>query len=163
MVDPVLKRRLIAVSAAGAIAIASVMGSWFEGRRYVPYRDTGNVITVCDGHTGPDIVLNHRYTDAECDALHISDLHIADAAVTRYVEVPLNDWQRAALIDFTFNVGAGKLRSSTLLKKTNAGDYAGMCAEYFKWDKARNRHGVRVVLPGLAKRADAREWSCSYH
>lgn len=160
-IDPVLKRRLIAASLTGSLAIATVMSTWFEGTKHVPYRDTGNVLSVCRGHTGPDIVQGHYYTDAECDALQASDLRVADAAVTRYTTVPLTEWQRAALDDFTFNEGAGKLRSSTLLKKTNAGDSAGACREYYRWDKARDHRGVRVTLPGLVKRADTREWACS--
>jgi lysozyme len=27
------------------------------------------VLTVCDGHTGPDIIAGKRYSDAECDAM----------------------------------------------------------------------------------------------
>lgn len=41
------------------------------------------------------------------------------------VAVPVNDNQFGALLSFTFNLGIGSLRSSTLLKKLNAGDYAG--------------------------------------
>lgn len=161
MVDPTLKRRLIAASAAGATAIAMVMTTWFEGTKHVPYLDTGGVLTVCRGHTGTDIVQSHYYTDAECDALQAADLRVADAAITRYVTVPLNDWQRAMLMDFTFNEGAGKLKSSTLLKRVNAGDMTGACTEYLKWDKGRDRTGKLITLSWLTKRANTREWACS--
>lgn len=58
---------------------------------------------------------------------------------------------RAALIDFTYNLGAGRLASSTLRKRVNAWDWEGARTECLKW----NRGGGRV-LPGLVKRCLAR-------
>lgn len=153
-----LKRRLLAAAGAGAIAIAGTLVAWFEPGpdRGRPYVDPVGVLTVCDGHTGSDIDPKRRYTDAECDALTRADLATADAAVRRLVRVPLNDWQRAALIDFTYNVGAGNLATSTLLRRLNAGDYAGACAEYSRWV-----YGGGRKLPGLVNRREADAWVCS--
>ncbi|WP_427183611.1 lysozyme [Bordetella bronchialis] len=159
MISAALKRRLLAAAGAGALAIAGVLVSHFEGRENVPYLDPVGVWTVCEGHTGPDVIPGKRYSDAECDALKAADLGEADAAVRRLVKVPITDWQRAALIDFTFNLGAGRLASSTLLKKINAGDYAGACAEYDAWVKGRV-NGQLKTLPGLQNRRDADQWVC---
>jgi lysozyme len=52
-----------------------------------------------------------------------------------------------AIVSFTFNVGEGNLRRSTLLRKLNAGDIVGACNELPRWNKAGGR-----VLPGLVKR-----------
>jgi lysozyme len=156
MIPAALKNRLIQAAAGGALAIALVLAQHHEGRVYVPYRDPGNgTLTVCDGHTGPDIIADKQYSDAECDVLLNRDMAAADAAVARLVKVPVNAWQRAALIDFAYNKGAGNLASSTLLRKTNAGDEAGACREYLRWVKAGGR-----VLPGLQNRADADKWVC---
>ena len=60
-----------------AIAIATAMlggHDGLEGRRYVAYRDVVGVLTVCDGHTGADIISSKRYSDAECNALLKADL-----------------------------------------------------------------------------------------
>lgn len=70
-----------------------------------------------------------------------------EAAVNRYVSVPLNQNQFDALVDFAYNAGAQNLRTSTLLKKLNAGDYAGAAAEFDKWVYA----GGKKLL-GLIKR-----------
>ena len=56
----------------------------------------------------------------------------------------------AALSDFTFNLGAGKLRASTLRTKVNAGDWAGACEELTKWVNGGGRK-----LPGLIVRRNA--------
>ena len=58
--------------------------------------------------------------------------------------------QYDAMISFTFNLGPGNLRSSTLLKKLNAGDRAGAADEFLKWTKAGGK-----TLPGLVKRREA--------
>lgn len=157
-----LKSRLLQAAAGGTIAIAGVLVSWHEGRAYSPYLDPAGVLTVCDGHTGPDIILGKTYTDVECDALRDADLKIAERAVDRSVKVPINKWQKAALIDFTFNLGAGRLASSTLLRKLNVGDYDGACEEYRKWTKARVR-GILQVLKGLFNRREADRWVCYQH
>ncbi|WP_145531836.1 glycoside hydrolase family protein, partial [Yersinia kristensenii] len=69
--SPVLRNKIIAVSAAGALAIAGALlggNDGLEGRKYVAYYDVVGVLTVCDGHTGKDIIPNKKYSDAECDA-----------------------------------------------------------------------------------------------
>lgn len=56
----------------------------------------------------------------------------------------------AAIIDFTFNLGAGSLRASTLRRRINAGRWADVPKELRKWVKGGGR-----VLAGLVKRRDA--------
>lgn len=58
--------------------------------------------------------------------------------------------QLAALTDFAFNLGAGALRSSTLRKRVNAGQWDAVPGELMKWNKAGGR-----VLSGLTKRRQA--------
>jgi lysozyme len=56
----------------------------------------------------------------------------------------------AALIDFTFNLGSGQLRASTLRKRVNAGDWDAVPAELRKWVRGGGR-----VLRGLVLRRGA--------
>lgn len=81
------------------------------------------------------------------DAVLLADLRKADASVGRLVKVPLTARQRAALIDFAFNVGAGNLQASTLLRMLNRGDYPGAADQLPRWNKSRG-----VVLAGLTRR-----------
>lgn len=57
MISDGMKRKLMAATSAGSIAIAGVLASHFEpGKtRGKPYVDPVGVLTVCDGYTGPDI------------------------------------------------------------------------------------------------------------
>lgn len=152
--NPALRNKLIAASGAGALAIAGVLASHFEGRKYTPYRDPVGIWTVCEGITGADVVQGKTYTDGECDALRDKHLAVADAAVSRVIAVPLNKWQRAALIDFTYNLGAEALRTSTMAKLFNARDYTGGCGQLTRWVKGRVK-GQLVTLNGLKTRRDA--------
>jgi lysozyme len=70
-----------------------------------------------------------------------------EAAVLRYVTVPLNQNQFDALVDFAYNAGAQNLRISTLLKLLNQSQYDKAAAEFDKWVK-----GGGKTLPGLIKR-----------
>jgi lysozyme len=64
------------------------------------------------------------------------DLATAEAAVNRYVTVPLSQNQFDALTDFTYNVGSGNLRTSTLLQDVNAGaSDAVIQNDFMMWTK----------------------------
>jgi len=55
----------------------------------------------------------------------------------------------AALIDFTFNLGQGNLKASTLRKRVNAADWEAVPGELRRWNKAGGR-----VLRGLTIRRE---------
>ncbi|GAA0468469.1 lysozyme RrrD [Tatumella punctata] len=132
-ISPSLRKKLIAAAGGGVIAIASVFLPALENTEYIPYRDGGGVWTVCTGHTGPDVIPGHRYTDAQCDAFLKADLRTANNAVTRNVKVPMNEMQEAALTSFVFNVGAGNFSRSSLLRQLNAGHYTEACNSLTRW------------------------------
>lgn len=58
--------------------------------------------------------------------------------------------QVAALTDFAFNLGEGNLRTSTLRRKVNAGQWDEVPAQLMRWNKAGGR-----VLRGLTRRRRA--------
>jgi len=131
-----LRNKLIAVAGGGAMAIATVflgVKDGVEGRVYEPYKDVAGVWTVCDGHTGTDIIKGKEYTDRECDRLLWNDLQPVKKSVDGLVKVPLGEYQRAALYSFTYNVGSGAFSKSSLLKKLNSGDVDGACEELRRW------------------------------
>lgn len=131
-----LRNKLIAAAGGGAMLIASLFlggQDGVEGRKYVAYKDVAGVWTVCDGHTGRDIVRGKTYTDRECDNLLWKDLQPAKKTVDSLVKVPLGEYQRAALYSFVFNVGSDAFSKSTLLRKLNRGDHAGACEEMRRW------------------------------
>jgi len=153
-----LRNKLIAVAGGGAIAIATVFlggKDGVEGRVYEPYKDVAGVWTVCDGHTGTDIIKGKKYTDRECDRLLMQDLQPVKKAVDGLVKVQLDEYQRAALYSFTYNVGTSAFSKSTLLKRLNSGDQAGACEEMRRWVYAGG-----MKWKGLQNRRDMERSLC---
>ncbi|HWT31557.1 MAG TPA: lysozyme [Propylenella sp.] len=118
--------------------------------RFKAYVCPAGVLTIGWGHTndngrkfGPDDI----WSQQECDDAFNTDMDVFEKAVRRNVTVPLNQSQFDALVSFTYNVGEGNLKSSTLLKKVNAGDFEGAAHEFSKWNK-----GGGKVLAGLVRR-----------
>lgn len=158
--NPSLRNKIASAIGGGAIAIATVMLSGkggLEGREYVPYKDVVGVITVCDGHTGNDIIINKRYSDAECDALNKADLERIAKQVNPSIKVKTTETQLAAIYSFSYNVGANAFIKSTMLKKLNAGDYAGACDELKRWVYAGGKK-----WKGLMNRRDVEYEVCTW-
>lgn len=128
----------------------------FEGLRLQAYQDSVGVWTIGYGHTAsagsPRPVSGMRITESEAEEILRRDLNQYEDAVTSSVKVPLSSNQFSALVSFTFNLGAGNLRSSTLLRKLNAGDYLGAAHEFSRWNKAGGK-----VLAGLTRRREAEQ------
>lgn len=122
----------------------------FEGCRLVAYRCAANKLTIGWGHTGADVREGMEIDIDEAERLLKMDLVIHENNVARLVRVPLLQNQFDALVSFEFNVGYGKFRSSTLLRKLNSGDYEGAGKEFIRWV-----YGGGRVLGGLVKRREA--------
>jgi lysozyme len=56
----------------------------------------------------------------------------------------------AAIVDFTFNLGAGRLQTSTLRRRVNQRDWVAAASELRRWV-----YGGGRVLPGLVTRREA--------
>ena len=125
-----------------------------EGLRLTAYTDPVGVWTIGYGHTTaagpPKVERGVKITEAGADAILRQDLAKFEKYVTDAVKVPLNQNEFDALVSWTFNLGPSNLRSSTLLRKLNAGDRAGAADEFMKWTKAGGK-----TLPGLVKRREA--------
>ena len=124
----------------------------YEGCRLTAYQDSVGVWTIGYGHTGPEVKAGLSISQDQATSLLQQDLAMAAGGVDKVVTVPITPNQRGALTSFTYNLGIGNLKSSTLLKKLNAGDMPGAAAEFPRWNKAGGK-----VLPGLVKRRAAEQ------
>jgi lysozyme len=131
----------------------------FEGFHRVPKTDPGRAHpyicpagywTIGYGHlcdsTHPPI------TEAEAEVYLARDLQTALAATLRYCPVLATEpeGRLAAIVDFTFNLGAGRLQASALRRRIYQRDWAGAVKELRRWV-----YGGGKVLPGLVIRRDA--------
>ena len=139
-----------------AVSTAASLARRFEGLYFTPYLCPAGVPTIGYGAT--------YYEDGT--SVTLSDPPIvkerAEALLlwmvkTRYLPAVLrlcptvdSAERLAALIDFTFNLGAGNLKNSTLRRRVNESRWAEVPNELRKWNKAGGR-----VLRGLAFRREA--------
>lgn len=129
-----VKAALVSATLGGAAIIAAHFVTIpSEGDRYHAYLDGGKIPTICKGHT-EGVYMGMVATPAQCQAFFIQDMNKADKIFDQLIypdDVPEN--VKAAALDFIFNVGQAKFRTSTLRKKLNTKDYLGSCSEYPKW------------------------------
>ncbi|MEO0352603.1 MAG: lysozyme [Cyanobacteria bacterium P01_A01_bin.15] len=121
----------------------------FEGLRLKAYQDAVGVWTIGYGTTR-GVRPGQEISEAQAEALLKSDLNRFERDVSQAVRVSINDNQFSALVSFTYNVGSGALRSSTLLRKLNSRDIYGAANEFPRWNRAGGR-----VLAGLTRRRNA--------
>ncbi len=122
-----------------------------EGLRLRAYQDSAGVWTIGYGHTG-GVSPGDEVTEVGAEGLLVADLARFEEAVRGLVKVPVTRYQFGALVSFAYNVGAGNLKRSTLLRLLNAGDHEGAAMEFRKWRKAGGK-----VLPGLLTRRGREE------
>jgi GH24 family phage-related lysozyme (muramidase) len=126
----------------------------FEGCKLTAYQDSVGVWTIGYGWTQPvdgkPIRAGMTIKQETAERLLKTGLVSYESDVSRLVKVGLTQEQFDALVSFTYNLGARSLSTSTLLRKLNAGDYAGAAEEFLRWNKAGGK-----VLNGLTRRREA--------
>lgn len=122
----------------------------FEGLSLETYECPVGKLTIGYGHTGDDVYEGLVISEAVAEDLLRKDMESAAADVLRLVTAPLSDNEFGALISFTFNLGAGNLASSTLLKLLNRHKYAEAADQFPRWVFAGGKR-----LEGLVSRRNA--------
>ena len=139
-----------------ALEIALALARRFEGLYLTPYLCPAGVPTIGYGATyyenGARVALSDpAISRGRADSLllwHVKTVYMP--AVMQLCPEVKDAGLLAALIDFTFNLGAGNLRGSTLRKRVRSGDWDALPTEFRKWNKAGGR-----VLRGLVLRREA--------
>lgn len=126
----------------------------FESLRLKAYLCPANVWTIGWGTTvypnGIKVKKGDTCTIEQARAFKNHDLKRFQKCVNDTVAVPLNQNQFDALVSLTYNIGEAAFKSSTLLKKLNAGDFAGAADQFLVWNKSKGK-----VLNGLVNRRAA--------
>ncbi|MCC3306079.1 lysozyme [Sneathiella sp. HT1-7] len=130
----------------------------FEGIRLKAYDDGTGVMTIGYGHTG-DVKVGETISQTEANSYFNEDVKWAVDTVNSSVQVKLQQNQVDALVSFTYNVGMGAFKSSTLLKKLNAGDYKSVPSELNKWIYAGKKKGMVARFAHWAHLSNGKEIS----
>lgn len=139
------------------LSIAIDLCKHFEGFRPKPYLCPAGVPTIGYGSTyyanGQRVSMSDSaITKEQADLLLRNELHKTYLpGVLRLCPVlSMHNHKLNAIVDFAFNLGVGRLQSSTLRRKINAQDWQGAQNELQKWVRGGGR-----VLPGLVLRRKA--------
>ena len=125
----------------------------FEGFESRIYNDAAGYATIGFGHLlkpGEHARFKNGISRQEGVQLLREDIKVAEKAVSEYTDVDLSQNEFDALVSFTFNLGGGAFRRSTLLRKLNEGDRAEAADQLLRWNRAGGR-----VLRGLTRRREA--------
>lgn len=141
-----------------AVEIAAALCRRFEGFRAEPYLCPAGVPTIGYGATyylnGTAVTLRDRPLSLEAaDRLLVRQIETVylPAALRQCPTLADEAPERlAAIVDWTFNLGEGRLRASTLRQRIETGDWNAVPAELRKWVRGGGR-----VLPGLVARREA--------
>lgn len=86
-------------------------------------------------------------TEEQADAFLREDLHWCEEAIERYVKVPVTLNEFSAMVAFCYNVGSGKTRGSSIVKRVNKEDRPGAANAFLLWNRMNG-----VVMKALANR-----------
>ena len=139
------------------LELAAALCRQFEGYKAKPYLCPANVATIGYGSTyyadGRKVTLEDAPMDEPtARALLMFELeHTYLPGALRHCPILATDERKCnAIVDFCYNLGTGRLQTSTLKRKINAQDWEGAKEQLKLWNK-----GGGKVLAGLTKRRAA--------
>ena len=116
----------------------------------IPYVCPAGFWTIGYGHLCD--AAHPPITEGEAEIYLTRDLQTALVATLRYCPVLAAEpeGRLSAIVDFAFNLGAGRLQTSTLRRRVNQRDWVAAGQELRRWI-----YGGGKVLPGLITRREA--------
>ena len=120
-----------------------------EGVSYTPYFDPVGIQSYCIGRADFKGEAKESYTEDECVEIFVEDWVKHEKQLDSLKLPYSSDWQRAALTDFTFNVGIGNVRSSTLISLLREEEHVEACDQLSRWVYAGGKK-----LKGLVTRRE---------
>jgi lysozyme len=149
----VIDRTKIATLTLSAAALVGI--ALHEGYRDTAYTPVpGDVHTIGFGTTD-GVKPGDKITPPQALARALTDIQKFEGAIKRCVTVPLHQFEYDAYTSLAYNIGSTAFCGSTLVKRLNAQDYPGACAEILRWDRFKGQ-----PLAGLTKRRKQENAQC---
>lgn len=141
---------VLALSAAGLVGL--VVTESYTDKAVIPI--PGDVPTIGFGTT-EGVKMGDRITPPKALERALRDVGKFEGAVKGCVTVPLSQNEYDAAVQLSYNIGVTAFCGSTVVKRWNAGDYAGGCEAFLLWVKAGGR-----VVQGLVNRRERERRLC---
>jgi len=136
-----------------ALEIAKKIAKIFEGLKLKPYLCPANIPTIGRGATryenGVKVTLaDSPITEKRADELLDWEMKKSLRGALKYCPIlAISDPKLGAIADFCFNLGVGRLQTSTLRRRINQQDWEEVRKELMRWVRGGGR-----ILPGLVLR-----------
>lgn len=160
-----IKRRAVqAMALSGAALVGLLTQEGYSEKAERPLFD--DVPTVGFGTTthtdGSPVKLGEAIDPVQAVARAARDVERIEKGIKGCLSVPLHQHEYDAIVHFGYNIGTGAFCTSTLVKKLNALDYPGACAEMSRW-VFQNKRDCRLDennCAGLPKRRAVERGVC---
>lgn len=155
MIEPDLSPHRIAIaalvlSAAGLVGIAVNEG--YSDKAY-PDPVKGTAVATIGFGTTAGVKMGDTITPSRAMVRVLDDVHRFETDIKKCVKVPLYQYEYDAFVDLAYNIGSGAFCKSTIVKRANAGDYAGACEAILMWTKVGDQDcRTSKACSGLWKR-----------
>ncbi len=129
-----------ALSATGLIGILGYEG--YSSEAYIPV--PGDKVTIGFGTT-EGVKIGDTITPEKAIERAYRDIMDTETAIHKCVDVPLSQGEYDAYTSLAYNIGTSAFCNSTLVKKLNARDYEGACAELKRWIYVKGKKSQGLV------------------
>ena len=140
----------LALSAAGLVGLVAHEG--YTDKAVIPI--PGDVPTIGFGST-KGVKMGDSTTPVKALERAVREVRTFEGAIKDCVKVPLHQHEYDAAVLLAYNIGGDAFCRSTVVKRWNAGDYAGGCEAFLMWNKAGGR-----VVQGLVNRRESERRLC---
>ena len=140
----------LSLSAAAFVGLTASEG--YSAKAIIPI--PGDVPTLGFGTTA-GVRIGDSITPPRAVERALQDVQQFEGALKRCIQVPLHQHEYDSALQLSYNIGSGAFCGSTVVRRFNAGDYAGACDAFLMWNKAGGR-----VVAGLASRRERERLLC---
>lgn len=153
---------IIALSLSAAALVGLMAHEGYSDKAIIPV--PGDVPTIGFGST-TGVKLGDTITPPKAVARALQDAQHYEGALKQCLTVPLHQHEYDAFLSLAYNIGPAAFCRSTLVKKANAGDYAGACGEILRY-RFYQGHDCKLaqyrrLCGGLWTRRQAEYQQCS--
>ena len=157
-----VKSSLLVLAASTLVGLALHEG--YTDKAVIPV--PGDVPTIGFGSTrrpdGAPVQMGDRTTPPQALAQKLRDVRQFEGELKGCVTAPLTQGEYDSLVSLAYNVGAGAVCRSTMVRLHNAGRHAEACAQFDRWTYFQGKDCREPAnrCSGLAKRRAAERAMC---
>jgi len=134
--EDVAQRTVVAALTLSAAALVGISVDEGFTARAVPDAVRGMAVPTVGFGSTQGVRPGDSTTPVAALQRQLREVQQFEGALKTCVRVPLHQYEYDAYINLAYNIGAPAFCNSTLVRRLNAGDYAGACRAILMWRRA---------------------------